>query len=95
VAAPGVRVAHVDQRLRVPTVEQQEARGVGRGLLHGALASPAHVEPLTQTLERLLGDASLATRAGERGRAAALTHFSPRAMAQAYERVYEDLLACR
>lgn len=62
---------------------------------HGALGSPAHVEPLTQTLERLLADPSLAARAGERGRAAALTHFSPSAMARAYERVYDELLARR
>jgi phosphatidylinositol alpha-1,6-mannosyltransferase len=59
---------------------------------HGAVVVPAHVEPLTSALQRLLASPEHAARVGATGRAAALETFSPSAMAQAYERVYDELL---
>ena len=60
--------------------------------VHGAVVVPAHVEPLTSALQRLLASPEHAARVGATGRAAALETFSPSAMAQAYERVYDELL---
>ncbi|MBX3247356.1 MAG: glycosyltransferase family 4 protein [Myxococcales bacterium] len=59
---------------------------------HGALVVPAEVEALTRALDDLLGDPSGARARGLSGRAAALSSFSPRAMAETYERLYDELV---
>ncbi|MCB9600805.1 MAG: glycosyltransferase family 4 protein [Sandaracinus sp.] len=76
----------------VVTAENTAAAELGP---HGAIVVPAHVEPLTRAFERLLSDAAHRRAAVEAGLHAVREHFSPRAMARAYERVYDDLLAAR
>ncbi|HRZ87376.1 MAG TPA: glycosyltransferase [bacterium] len=59
----------------------------------GLLVRPGDATALGEAVVRLAGDAALRGRIGSEGRRAALGRFSLRAMAAAYERLYESLLA--
>jgi len=56
-----------------------------------AVAVPAALEALVAVLSKLLGDDEGRRALGERARAAALTDHDPRAMARAYETLYDSL----
>jgi len=56
-----------------------------------AVAVPAALDALAAELSKLLGDGERRRALGERARAAALTDHDPRAMARAYEALYDSL----
>lgn len=61
----------------------------------GYVVAPGDAAALHGRLARLLDDAALRTRLGERGRAVAAERFSAAAMARRYEAVYADVLEGR
>jgi len=61
----------------------------------GYVVAPGDEAALRERLARLLGDAELRARLGERGRAIAGERFTDAAMARRYEAVYADVLGAR
>jgi glycosyltransferase involved in cell wall biosynthesis len=62
---------------------------------NGLLVPPADPSALADAIDRLLSDADLRGRLGERGRAIVEAEFTVDAMVQGNLRVYEQLLARR
>lgn len=58
----------------------------------GYFVDTRDIEALTAAVTRLLRDDALRRRMGEAGRQRVLSHFSPAAAADAYSRLYDDLL---
>ncbi|MET0341055.1 MAG: glycosyltransferase family 4 protein [Polyangiales bacterium] len=59
---------------------------------HSAIALPAQADALAAGLARLLDDASARSRLGEAARRAVLERYALPIMAEAYERLYDELL---
>jgi glycosyltransferase involved in cell wall biosynthesis len=75
---------------RIPGIDEAVVDGVT-----GILVEPRNAEALSSAIRGLLHDPSLAARIGARARERAESHFSARAMADGYSRVYERTLAER
>ena len=73
---------------RIGGLEEQVEDGVT-----GVLVPPGDADALARALQRLMGDAALQRRMGERGRAAVEQSFAFAGTVDAYQQLYQELIA--